>query len=63
MTDLVLMRLCTVKYDSKHFEQIKSQILMCCVKQRRFRDFFEVRRIAAPKRHTKYKRPDKQQTT
>ena len=28
-----------------------------CVEQQRHRDFFEVRLIATPKRHTKYKRP------
>ena len=57
MTDSFLMRLCTVRYDRKPFEQIKSQILTCCLKQRRHRDFFEVRRTAAPKRHTKYTQP------
>ena len=57
MTDSFLMRVCTVEYDRKPFEKIKSQILTCCVEQRRHRDFFEVRWIAAPKRHTKYKRP------
>ena len=57
MTDSFLMQLCTETYDRKPFEQIKSQILMCCVKQQRHRDFFEVRRIKAPKRHTKYKQP------
>ena len=57
MTDSFLMQLCTVRYDRKPFEQIKSQILTCCVKQQHHQDFFEVRRFAAPKRHTKYKRP------
>ena len=46
-----------VRYDRKPFDQIESQILTFCVEQRRHRDFFEVRRTAAPKRHTKYKRP------
>ena len=57
MTDSFLMRLCTVGYDRKPFEQIKSKILMWSVKQQGHRDFFEVRRIAAPKRHIKYKLP------
>ena len=57
MTDSFLMRLCTVRYNRKPFEQIKFQILTCCVKQQRHQDFFEVQRIAATKRHTKYKRP------
>ena len=57
MTDSFLMRLCTERYDRKPFEQIKSQILACCVEKQRHREFFEVRRIAALKRHTKYKRP------
>ena len=57
MTNLFLMQLCTERYDRKPFEQIKSQILTCCVKHQRHQDFFEVRRFAAPKRHTKYKQP------
>ena len=57
MTDLFLMRLCTEKYDHKPFEQIKSQILTCCVEQQRHKDFCDVRLIAAPRRHTKYKQP------
>ena len=57
MTNLFLMQLCTEKYDRKPFEQIKSQTLTCCVEQQSHRDFFEVRRIAAPKRHRNYKRP------
>ena len=55
MTDSFHMRLCTEKYYRKPFEQIKSQILKCCVEQLSHRNFFEVRRIAAPKLHTKYK--------
>ena len=55
MTDSFLIQLCTIGYDSKPFEQIKSQILTCCLEQQRHRDFFEDRRNAAPKRHTKYK--------
>ena len=55
MTDSFLMRFCTVRYDCKPSEQIKSEILTCCVEQQRRRYFFEVRPIAAPKRHTKYK--------
>ena len=52
------MRLCTVRYNRKpFFEQIKSQILTCCLEQKRHRDFFEVQRSVAPKRHTKYKQP------
>ena len=46
MTDSFLMRLCCERYDRKPFEQIKSQILTCCVKQQRHRGIFEVRRIA-----------------
>ena len=57
MTDSFLMRLCTEKYDRKPSEQIKLQILTCCVKQKRHRDFFEVRGIVALKRNTKYARP------
>ena len=57
MTDSFLMRLCTERYDRKPFEQIKLQILTCCVEQQRHQDFSEVRRIAAPNCHTKYKRP------
>ena len=57
MTDSFFMRLCTERYDRKPFEHIKPQILTCCVKQKCHRDFFGVRRIAAPKRCTKYKRP------
>ena len=55
MTDSLLMQFCTVRYDRKPFEKIKSQILACCVEQQRHRDFLEVQQIAAPKRHTKYK--------
>ena len=55
MTDLLLMKLCTVSYDRKPFEQIKSQILTCCVEQQRHQDFFEVLWNAALKHHTKYK--------
>ena len=57
MTDLFLMRLCTVRYDRKPLEQIKSKILTCCLEQLRHQDFFEGRQTAAPKRHTKYKQP------
>ena len=57
MTDSFLMLLCTERYNCKPFEQIKLQILTCCVKQQRHQDFFEFRQIAAPKRHTKYKQP------
>ena len=56
MTNLFLMQLCTVRYNHKTFEQIKSQILTCCLKQQRHQDFFEVLHNAAPKRHTNYKR-------
>ena len=55
MTDLFLIQLFTVKYDRKHFEQIKSQILTCCLKQQRHQELFEVRRTVSPKRNTKYK--------
>ena len=37
------------------FEQIKSQILACCVEQQSHGDFFEVRPFVAQKRHTEYK--------
>ena len=47
----------TVRYDRKPFEQIKLQILTCCLKQWRHRDLFEVQRTAPPKRHTNYKYP------
>ena len=57
MTDSFLTRLCTERYDRKPFEQIKSKILSCCVEHQSHRDFFEVQLIAAPKRHTNYKRP------
>ena len=57
MTDSFLTRLCTERYDRKPFEQIKSQILTCCVEQQRHPEFFEIRRFAAPKRHKKYKLP------
>ena len=33
MTDSFLIQLCTVMYDRKPFEQIKSQILTCYLKQ------------------------------
>ena len=57
MTDSLLMRICTVRYDHKPCEQIKSQIITCCLRQQHHRDFFEVLQTAAPKLHTKYKRP------
>ena len=57
MTNSFLMQLCTVRYNDKPFEEIKSQILTCCLEQQRHQDFFEVRRNAAPQRHTKYKLP------
>ena len=57
MTDSCLKRLCIVRYDRKPFEKFKSQILTCSLEQQRHQDFFEVRQNAAPKRHTKYKRP------
>ena len=57
MTDSFLLRFCTVKYDCKPFEQIKSQILTGCVEQQRHQDFFEVRPTASPKCHTNYKLP------
>ena len=57
MTDSFLMQLWTVRYDHKTSERNKLQILTCCLKQRRHRDFFEVQRSAAQKRHTKYKLP------
>ena len=47
----------TVRYDRKPIEKIKLWIRTCCLKQRRHRDFFEVRRTAALKCHTKYKEP------
>ena len=56
MTDLFPTYLFTEGYDHKPFEQIKLQILTCCVEQQRHRHFFEVQRFAAPKRHKKYKR-------
>ena len=55
MTDLFLMQFCTVRYDHKPFEQIKSEILTCCVEHQRHQDFFEVQHISVPKCHTKYK--------
>ena len=57
MTDSFFMQLCTERYDHNPFEQIKSQILTCCVEHQRHRDFFEVQWIAVLKRHTKYKQP------
>ena len=57
MTNSFLMQLCNVRYDRKPSEKIKLQILTCCIKQQRHRDFFEVIRFVAPKRHKKYKRP------
>ena len=57
MTVFPLMRLFTVRYDRKPFQQIKSHILTCCLKKWRHQDIFELRCTAAPKRHTKYKRP------
>ena len=54
MTDSFLMRWCTEKYDQKPFWTNKIADLRCCIEQQRERDYFEVRRIAAPKRHTKY---------
>ena len=57
MTDSFLMRLCTEKYDRKPFYIHQIADLTCCVEEQRHRDFFEVRLIAAPKHHTKYKRP------
>ena len=57
MTNSFLMPFCTVRYNRKPFEQIKLDILMCCVKQKRHQYLFEVQQIAGPKRHTKYKRP------
>ena len=57
MTDSFFMRLCTEKYDRKPFKTNQIADLTCCVKQQRHRDFFEVRLIVAPKRHTKYKQP------
>ena len=57
MTDSFFMQLCTEKYDHKPFKTNQIADLTCCVEQQRHRDFFEVRLIAAPKRHTKYKRP------
>ena len=57
MTDSFFMRLCTEKYDRITFKTNRIADLMCCVEQQRHRYFFEVRLIAAPKRHTKYNRP------
>ena len=57
MTDSFFMRLCSERYDRKPFEQIKAQVLKGGVEQQRHRDFFEVRRIAAPKTHKKYEWP------
>ena len=57
MNNSFFMRLGTKRYDRKTFEQIKSQILTCCVKQQRHPEFFELQRFAAPERHTKYKLP------
>ena len=57
MTDSLLMRLCTERYDRKTFEQIKSQILTCCLEQQRHQEYSEVQWTVAPKRHKKYKKP------
>ena len=51
------MRLCTERYDHKPLKANQIVDLTCCVEQWRHRDLFGVRLIAAPKRHTKYKRP------
>ena len=55
MTDSLLLQLCTVRYDHKPFEQIKSKILTCPVEQRHHQDLIEVQRTAAAERHKKYK--------
>ena len=51
------MQLCNIRYDRKPFEQVKSQILTCCLEQQRHRDLFELQRTVVPKRHTMYKYP------
>ena len=54
MTDFFLMLLCNVRNYRKPFEQIKSQILTCCLEQHHHQDLFEVRQLIAPKRHTNH---------
>ena len=57
MTDFSLCNFSAVRYDCKPFEQTKLKILTFCLEQQCHRDYFEVLRNAAPKRHKEYKIP------